>query len=142
MTTPEVNMPEWLAAKIQLKTIPDAGATNEEKSRSIPEPSGWKLLCVVPDVVETFEGTGIIKADQFLRGEELATTVLFVLKVGPDAYADEDKFPSGPWCQQGDFVIVRAYAGTRFNIYGKEFRLINDDMVEAVVDDPRGVSRV
>ena len=68
-------------------------------------------------------------------------SVLFVLKVGPDAYKDTNKFPTGAWCEAGDFVIVRAYAGTRFKIYGKEFRLINDDQIEAVVDDPRGITR-
>jgi co-chaperonin GroES (HSP10) len=52
-----------------------------------------------------------------------------------------DKFPNGPWCKEGDFVITRAYAGTRFKIHGREFRLINDDQVEAVVQDPRGITR-
>jgi co-chaperonin GroES (HSP10) len=64
-----------------------------------------------------------------------------VLKVGPEAYADADKFPSGPYCKEGDFVIFRSYSGTRFKVAGKEFRIINDDTVEAVVDDPRGYER-
>jgi co-chaperonin GroES (HSP10) len=73
--------------------------------------------------------------------EEHSTTVLFVVKVGPDAYKDEGKFPHGPWCKEGDFVLVRAYSGTRFKIHGREFRLLNDDQVEAVVEDPRGYTR-
>jgi len=67
--------------------------------------------------------------------------VLFVLKVGPEAYADKTKFPSGPWCKPGDFVLVRTYSGTRFKIFGKEFRLLNDDQIDAVVQDPRGITR-
>jgi co-chaperonin GroES (HSP10) len=63
------------------------------------------------------------------------------MKVGADAYADKAKFPTGPWCKEGDFVLVRTYTGTRFKIFGKEFRLINDDQVDAVVQDPRGLSR-
>ena len=116
-------------------------STDDEKARQLPDPSGWKILCAVPDVVETFENSSIVKAGQFMRQEEHATTVLFVLKVGPDAYSDTTKFPAGPWCKAGDFVLVRTYSGTRFKIYGKEFRLINDDQVDAVVQDPRGLTR-
>lgn len=76
-----------------------------------------------------------------MRQEEHASTVLFVLKVGADAYADKVKFPTGAWCSPGDFVLVRTYSGTRFKIFGKEFRLINDDQVDAVVQDPRGLTR-
>jgi len=115
--------------------------TDEEKARQLPDPTGWKLLCAVPEVVETFENSAIVKAGQFIKQEEHATTVLFVVKVGPDAYKDPAKFPGGPWCKEGDFVLVRTYSGTRFKIYGKEFRVINDDMIEAVVQDPRGLTR-
>lgn len=121
---------------------PVVEATDEEKARQLPDPSGWRILCAVPDVVETFENSAIVKAGQFMKQEEHATTVLFVLKVGPDAYRDTIKFPAGPWCKEGDFVLVRTYSGTRFKIYGKEFRLINDDQVDAVVQDPRGLTRV
>jgi co-chaperonin GroES (HSP10) len=65
----------------------------------------------------------------------------FVVSMGPDAYSDDKKFPTGPWCKEGDFVMFRSYSGTRFKVMGEEFRLINDDTVEAVVDDPRGYSR-
>lgn len=112
-----------------------------ERSRLLPEPTGYKILCMCPDVAETFEGSTLVKADSYMKSEEIATTVLFVLKVGPDAYKDTAKFPSGAWCKQGDFVLVRTYAGTRFKINGKEFRLLNDDQIDAVVDDPRGITR-
>lgn len=113
----------------------------EEKAKMLPEPTGWRILCVVPDVKETFEGSSLVKADTFMKQEEHATTVLFVLKVGPDAYKDTTKFPTGAWCKAGDFVLVRTYSGTRFKIYGKEFRILNDDQIDAVVDDPRGITR-
>lgn len=130
-----------LPPSIQPKDEPDAQASAEEKAAMLPEPTGWKLLCVVPDVADTFENSSIVKAETFMKQEEHATTVLFVLKVGPDAYKDSVKFPNGAWCKEGDFVLVRTYSGTRFKIYGKEFRLINDDQVDAVVQDPRGLTR-
>lgn len=134
---PGVSLPK----PIRTQSVPDPEAPAERRATQLPEPTGWKLLCVVPDVVETFEGTNIVKADTFMKGEEHATTVLFVLKVGPDAYKDKEKFPSGPWCKAGDFVLVRTYSGTRFKIHGKEFRLLNDDQIDAVVEDPRGITR-
>jgi co-chaperonin GroES (HSP10) len=85
--------------------------------------------------------SGLLKADITVHHEELLTTVLFVLKMGPDCYRDEKRFPSGPWCKEGDFVLVRPHAGTRVKIHGREFRIINDDTVEGVVQDPRGISR-
>ena len=130
-----------LPETIQPVSAPAEDASNDEKATVLPEPTGWKLLCAVPDVVETFENSSIVKAGQFMRQEEHATTVLFVLKVGPDAYKDTTKFPAGAWCKAGDFVLVRTYSGTRFKIFGKEFRLINDDQVDAVVQDPRGLTR-
>lgn len=130
-----------LPPTIQPTDTPEA-VPQEQKATQLPEPTGYKLLCVVPDVSDKFENSSIVKADSFMRSEEHATTVLFVLKVGPDAYKDAAKFPSGAWCKEGDFVLVRTYSGTRFKIYGKEFRLLNDDQIDAVVEDPRGISRV
>jgi co-chaperonin GroES (HSP10) len=134
---PGISLPK----AIQPQDVQNEAAPAEEKAKSLPEPTGWKILCVVPDVSQTFENSEIIKADQFMKQEEHATTVLFVLKVGPDAYKDTAKFPSGAWCKEGDFVLVRTYSGTRFKIFGKEFRLLNDDQVDAVVEDPRGLTR-
>lgn len=128
--------------QLQQSDLPDAEASAEQKALTIPDPTGWKILCVVPDVAETFENSSILKAETFMKSEEIATTVLFVVKMGPSAYKDATKFPDGPWCKTGDFVLVRTYAGTRFKVYGKEFRLLNDDQIDAVVQDPRGISRV
>ena len=114
--------------------------TAEEKAKQLPQPSGYRILCAVPEVEDAFE-SGLVKADITRQHEELLTTVLFVVELGPDCYKDDKRFPSGPWCEKGDFVLVRPHAGTRLKIHGREFRIINDDSVEGVVDDPRGISR-
>jgi co-chaperonin GroES (HSP10) len=111
-----------------------------EKAKLLPEPRGYRILCAVPHVEEEFDG-GIIKAENTVRTEEQTTVVLFVIKMGDLCYADKDRFPTGPWCKEGDFVLTRPYSGTRVVIHGREFRIINDDTVEAVVDDPRGIRR-
>lgn len=114
--------------------------SDEEKATQLPKPSGYHILCAIPEIEKEHDG-GILKADETVRNEELLTTVLFVVDLGPDCYTDKDKFPSGPWCQKGDFILVRPHAGSRLVIHGREFRIINDDTVEAVVDDPRGIKR-
>ncbi len=112
----------------------------EEKAKQLPQPSTYHLLCALPDVEEEYE-SGIVKAGQTMHFEEVLSPVLFVIALGPDAYKDEKRFPSGPSCKAGDFVLVRPNTGTRIKIHGREFRIINDDSVEAVVEDPRGISR-
>ena len=121
----------------EVSTLPDSP---ERKAKQLPDPSGYRILCAIPDIEETYD-SGILKSDLTLQHEELLTTVLFVLKMGPDCYKDKTRFPSGPWCKEGDFILVRPHAGTRLKIHGREFRIINDDSVEGVVEDPRGISR-
>ena len=118
-----------LPKHIQSLDEPEKDADNETKAGALPTPTGWKLLCVVPEVDQKIAGTSLdlVRDTATLRQEEHATTVLFVLRVGPDAYKDSAKFPNGAWCKEGDFVLVRTYSGTRFKIFGKEFRVINDD---------------
>ena len=118
-------------------TLPQSA---EEKARQIPAPKTFHLLTVLPDIDEEYE-SGLVKAGTTIHYEEVLSPVLFVIELGPDAYADKTRFPSGPSCQKGDFVIVRPNTGTRIKIHGKEFRIIKDDQVEAVVQDPRGISR-
>ncbi len=113
----------------------------EDKARQIPDPKTYHLLCMLPEAKEEYEG-GLLKASQTMQYEELLSPVLFVAKMGPDAFKDEKRFPSGPSCEVGDFVIVRPNSGTRMKIHGTEWRIINDDSVEAVVQDPRGIQRV
>ena len=118
-------------------------ATAEEKGKQLPRPAGYRILCAIPEAEKQFEESeiGLIKADETMRNEETLTTVLFVVDMGPDCYQDPSKFPTGPWCQKGDFILVRPHSGSRLVIHGREFRIINDDTVEAVVDDPRGIKR-
>lgn len=111
-----------------------------EKAKVLPEPVGYRILCAIPNVEEEFGG-GIIKAEDTKKVEEQTTVVLFVIKMGALCYKDTAKFPTGAWCKEGDFILTRPYSGTRVVIHGREFRIINDDTVEAVVEDPRGIRR-
>ena len=133
-SNPSVN----LSQAVDLSALLDT--TQEEKGKQLPKPSGYRILCAIPEVEKETSG-GILKADITLQHEELLTTVLFVVDLGPDCYKDPARFPIGPWCKQGDFVLVRPNSGTRLIIHGREFRIINDDSVEGTVDDPRGIKR-
>jgi len=113
----------------------------QKQATQLPEPTGYRILIAIPDKEEKTEG-GILKAQETLHYEEVSSIVGFVMKMGPDCYKDETRFPTGPWCQVGDFVLFRSFSGTRIKIHGKELRIINDDNVEAVVDDPRGIEKV
>jgi co-chaperonin GroES (HSP10) len=134
-------MTEFDVAAVDLSGILNTSA--EEKAKQLPDPKTFRLLCVVPEAMEEFADSeiGIVKSNQSMHYEEVLTPVLFVVKLGPDAYTDTARFPSGPSCKEGDFVIVRPNSGTRLKIHGREFRIINDDSVEAVVEDPRGITR-
>jgi co-chaperonin GroES (HSP10) len=121
-------------------TVTALPETEEEKARQVPDPVTYHILCAVPKAEDEYE-SGLLKAGQTMHYEELLSPVLFVAKMGPDAYRDPLRFPSGPSCKVGDFVLVRPNTGTRLKIHGTEWRLINDDSVEAVVQDPRGVKR-
>jgi len=118
-------------------TLPE---TPEEKAKQLPSPVTYHLLCALPDIDDKYE-SGLVKAGQTMHFEEVLSPVLFVVAMGPDAFKDATRFPSGPSCAVGDFVLVRPNTGTRVKIHGREFRIINDDSVEAVVDDPRGIQR-
>jgi len=141
----EIILPPGISLPKHIQPIdaPDESADDESKASSLPIPTGYKLLCIVPEIDEKIAGTSLdlVRDAATMRAEEHATTVLFVMRVGPDAYKDTAKFPTGPWCQAGDFVLVRTYTGTRFKVFGKEFRVLNDDQIECVVQDPRGYTR-
>jgi co-chaperonin GroES (HSP10) len=107
-------------------------------AKQLPEPSGYRILIALPEADEKTEG-GIIKAASLVERESVGSICGFVMKLGPDAYNDKRRFPNGPYCEEGDWILMRSYTGTRFLVHGKEFRLINDDSVEAVVQDPRGI---
>ena len=133
-----------MTTEFDLQAVDLSGILNrnaEEKAKQVPDPSTYHLLCVLPDIDEEYGDSGLVKASQTMHFEEVLSPVLFVVKMGPDAYKDQKRFPSGPSCKVGDFVLVRPNTGTRIKIHGKEFRIINDDSVEAVVQDPRGITR-
>ena len=113
----------------------------EDKAKQLPDPSGYRILVAIPEAEEKYE-SGLIKADTTMHHEEVLSTVFFVVKMGPDCYKDSNRFPTGPWCKEGDFILARPNSGTRLMIHGREFRIINDDSIEAVVDDPRGIKRI
>jgi chaperonin GroES len=113
---------------------------DEVLKAKLPEPVGYKILIAVPELNDKTDG-GVYMPDSLKQAEETASIIGYVLKVGSVAYSDPERFPDGPWCKEGDFIIFRSYSGTRFKVMGKEFRIINDDTVEAVVEDPRGYSR-
>jgi co-chaperonin GroES (HSP10) len=115
--------------------------TAEEKATQLPVPVGYKILVALPEAEEKFDN-GFIKSDETRRIEEVLATVFFVVALGPDCYTDTERYPNGPWCKKGDFILARPNSGTRLKIHGREFRMINEDTVDAVVQDPRGISRV
>ncbi len=117
--------------------------SNEEPriATQLPDPAGFRLLIALPEVEETTEG-GIVIPEERRAAESTASIVGYVMKMGAQAYQDKTRFPNGPWCKEGDWIVMRAYSGTRILVQKREFRLINDDSVEAVVEDPRGIVRI
>ena len=90
--------------------------SNEEKASQLPTPSGWHILCAIPEMDKEYE-SGLIKADETIRIEEVLTTVLFVVALGPDCYTDKTRYPNGPWCKKGDFILIRPNAGSRLKFF-------------------------
>jgi co-chaperonin GroES (HSP10) len=138
MSAAKLQMPDGL--EYDLNPI-EPNEEPAQMAKQLPEPTGYKLLIALPAAEETTTG-GIVKAAETLQREEVGSICGFVMKMGPDAYNDEKRFPNGAYCKEGDWIIMRAYSGTRFLIHGREMRLINDESVEAVVEDPRGIVKV
>jgi|TARA_B110000902_G_C14203855_1_gene548875 co-chaperonin GroES (HSP10) len=116
--------------------------TEEELENQLPTPVGYRVLIAMPEVEDTYGDSGIIKSNKEVQLDTVMSTIGLVLDMGAQAYSDKDRFPTGPWCKQGDYVMFRMNTGTRFKVNGVEYRLMNDDSIEAVVSDPRGVTRV
>ena len=125
-----------------MSDVAQATVTEEEFEAQIPVPVGYRVLIAMPHVEETFDGTDLLKSVTTKNHEQVMSIIGLVLDMGEQAYSDAARFPTGPWCKQGDYVMFRANTGTRFSIDGKEYRLMNDDSIEAVVPDPRGIERV
>lgn len=116
------------------KETPDADWDNQ-----LPKPVGYRLLIALPDIEESYEGSALLKTSDSMRKEYIMSIMGVVLDMGEGAYTDKERFPEGPWCKEGDYVMFRMNTGTRFKVNGKEFRLMNDDSIEAVIPDPRGI---
>jgi len=116
--------------------------TEVQLEAMIPKPTGYHILVAMPKVDETFGDSGIIKSAKTMQHDLILSMVGLVVDLGDQAYADKERFPTGAWCKQGDYVMFRTASGTRFMVAGQEYRLLNDDSIEAVVEDPTGITRV
>ena len=140
-TVGTMKMTEMTALEIKRQEkIEEIEVSQEEMEAFIPKPVGYRVLVALPNVEETFSN-GILKAAKTLHEEYVLSTIGVVLDMGEQAYTDKDRFPTGPWCKAGDFVMFRANTGTRFKVGAQEYRLMNDDSIEAIVNDPSGITR-
>ena len=112
-----------------------------ELELQLPRPAGYRVLVALPQPEDKFEGTNILKTEKAKQQDHIMSIIGLVVDMGSGAYADKERFPGGPWCKEGDFVMFRMNSGTRCTIAGIEYRLMNDDSIEAVVDDPTGIQR-
>jgi|TARA_R100000081_G_scaffold13301_1_gene5309 co-chaperonin GroES (HSP10) len=115
--------------------------TDKEIDAQLPKPVGYRVLVALPQQKDTYEGSNILKTDTAKRLDHIMSIMGLVMDMGDQAYADKERFPTGAWCKQGDYVMFRANTGTRFTVNGLEYRLMNDDSIEAVIDDPAGIQR-
>jgi len=118
----------------------ERAAEAKRTASTLPRPAGYKILIALAELEEKTEGA-VFLPDQYRQKEQAASVLGFVVECGPDAYKRKDKFPTGPWCKDGDWVLLNPYAGVRITIFGKEFRLVNDDVVEATIENPMGIGR-
>ena len=140
---PKINLGLEEKYKEEAKTAePTKEPLNPENIKSVvdelPTPSGWRLL-VLPFTPKEKTSGGIIIAQESLDRLRIATNCGYVLKIGPLAYHDKGRYPTGPWCKKGDWVIFARYAGSRLPIEGGEVRILNDDEVLGTIPDPESV---
>ena len=131
MTKPKLIVPKhvWDGAQAEKK---------KNEVEKIPQPSGWRMV-LFPLKLQGKTKGGVLLTDDTVTESQVTTNICKVLKMGPGCYKDKEKFPSGPWCKEGDWVLITRYAGSRIRIDGGELRIINDDEILAVVDDPRDI---
>jgi len=132
----------WTMTMTDISKDLEKELTEEELDNLLPTPVGYRVLIAMPEVEDTYGESGIIKSSREVQLDTVMSTIGLVLDMGKQAYSDKERFPTGPWCKQGDYVMFRMNTGTRFKVSGVEYRLMNDDSIEAVVTDPRGVTRV
>ena len=131
MTKPKLIVPKhvWDGAQAEKK---------KNEVEKIPQPSGWRMV-LFPLKLQGKTKGGVLLTDDTVTESQVTTNICKVLKMGPECYKDKEQFPSGPWCKEGDWVLITRYAGSRIRIDGGELRIINDDEILAVVDDPRDI---
>ena len=131
MTKPKLIVPKhvWDGAQAEKK---------KNEVEKIPQPSGWRMV-LFPLKLQGKTKGGVLLTDDTVTESQVTTNICKVLKMGPECYKDKEKFPSGPWCNEGEWVLITRYAGSRIRIDGGELRIINDDEILAVVDDPRDI---
>lgn len=145
-TTDPVHVePDWAVIEDNAKRAKELAAL-AKANPIIPDPVGWRILVAIPKAEDTYEGSNLVKVAQAKQAEEVTSIVGLVIAMGPDAFGgkngDESRFPTGPYCEEGDYVMFQAYSGTRFGVEDQEFRIISDENIRAVVKDPRKVRRV
>ena len=117
-------------------------ASEEDFENQLPVPVGYRVLVALPDIEDHYQGSSLLKTNTEKHREYILSIMGIVIDMGKGAYSDKERYPEGPWCKPGDYVMFRMNTGTRFKVYGKEFRLMNDDSIEAVIPDPRGICKV
>ena len=115
--------------------------SDDDLELQLPRPVGYRVLIALPQPEETVSGTSILKTETAKTQDHIMFIIGLVVDMGDQAYSDAERFPTGAWCKEGDFVMFRMNSGTRFTIGGVEYRLMNDDSIEAVVADPSGIQR-
>lgn len=144
--TQTIELPDALKQKMESEAANaepiERVITDEEWEAQLPKPTGYRILIALPDVEEYYKGSTLLKTSDVMHKEYIMSIMGIVIDMGADAYGDKERFPQGPWCKEGDYVMFRMNTGTRFKVNGKEFRLMNDDSVEAVIPDPSGVMAV
>ena len=115
--------------------------TDEQLEELLPVPAGYRVLIALPQIKETYDDSDLVKSSRTMHEEHVMSIIGLVVDMGDQAYSDKDRFPTGAWCKQGDYVMFRANSGTRFRIGGIEYRLMNDDSIEAIVPDPASITR-
>ena len=115
--------------------------TDEQLEELLPVPAGYRVLVALPQIKETYDDSDLVKSSRTMHEEHVMSIIGLVIDMGDQAYSDKDRFPTGAWCKQGDYVMFRANSGTRFKIGGVEYRLMNDDSIEAIVPAPSSITR-
>ena len=119
----------------------DPSEMEESAIERLPQPTGYRLL-IIPFYPQEKTKGGVYVPDQVRDREAFATVAAYVVRLGPDAYKDPQKFPNGPWCNEKDWVLIGRYAGNRFKVEGLEVRIVNDDNIIATILDPKDISYV